>query len=265
MQQAGRQRLGFRKQISFFDFVLICWAGTMEPKKRGFKSWVYKRINDQRKLIFWAAAGMAGLSLTLFLLQAGFFFILFAIAGYSFTTQMLVIVGLYGTMGLYCWNRSQQELVDRKHKAVVDHDTVKLSIAPATSEVWSWALGSMDSDRSIVEWISGILLIVPRLGCAAWYIWERVSDVHCIHEDTTLKVLKVLFRSEHAVRPQAIQDAIGEDDLVRAIRDISLLDGVVFLIKDDFTISIAPRLSDDLDVWRNTDEPRETTTGNVMR
>lgn len=238
--------------------MLICRAGTMEPKKRGFKSWVYKVIEDQRKLIFWSAAGMAGLGMALFLLQAGFLFVLFAMAGYSFMTQMLVIVGLYGAMGLYCWSLSQKELVDSKHEAVVDGATVELSIAPATSQVWSWAFGSMDADRTITEWITGILLIVPKLLCAAWYIWERVDDVHCIDETSILEALKVLFRSDHAVRPQAIQDAIGDDDLTKAIRDMSLLDGVVFLTKNDLSISIAPRLSDDLDAWRSAGETEES-------
>ena len=52
-------------------------------------------------------------------------------------------------------------------------------------------------------------------------------------------------------------DAIESDDIVEAVRDVSLLDGIVFLTKDEVTLSIAPRLNDSLDRWRASGEEEE--------
>ena len=222
-------------------------------KKHGFRNWVFQRIETQRKLTFMAAVGMAVVGTVFFILQAGFLLFAFLMAGYSLMTAVLVIAGLYSVMGLYTWSKARTELQDARHRAVSHSTTVELSIAPPTSHIWAWAFGSIDSDQSLLEWLTSIVMIVPRLFCAAWYTWQRLDDVHCIDEESTLEVMKVLFRSEHAVRPVDIQDAIQDDDLVKAIRDVSLLDGVVFLTKDEVTISIAPRLSEDLDAWRKRD------------
>lgn len=219
-------------------------------KKRGFKSWVFNRIETQRKLTKAAALGMAGVGLGLFILEGGFLYLVFH-AAYSATTGFLVVVGLFGIMGVASWRQAKKDLRDRRHKTVSNNKKLVLNVAPATSQVWSWAFGSMDPDRSVIEKIIGMAMLVPRLFCAAWYTWQRVDEVGNIDSDTTLEVMKTLFRSDHSVSPQTIAKALGDVDVNKAIRDTSLLDGVVFLTKDEVTISIAPRLHEDLDAWRS--------------
>jgi len=218
-------------------------------KKRGFRSWVLNRIETQRKLTLAATVGMVAVGLLLFLLEAGLLFLLFW-AAYSRFTGFVIIVGLFGCLAVYSWFRSQKELHDRTYQAVCHTAVVDLKVVPATSQVWSWAFGSMDPDRSTIDKMVAVTMQAPRLLCAAWYTWQRLEDVQNIDEETTVDVMKVLFRSDHGVRVQEIADKIEGEDLVKAIREVSLLDGIVFLTKDEITLSIAPRLNEDLDAWR---------------
>jgi len=225
-------------------------------KKRGFRDWVFQRIEKQRKLTLAAAIGMAVVGLILFLLEGGLLFLLFW-AAYSKTTAALIIVGMFGAMGIYSWIQAERELHDNTYKAVSHTTTVELHVVPPISQIWTWALGSLEADRSIIEKLIAITMQAPRLFCAAIHTWRRLDDVQQIDEETTLDVMKVLFRSDHGVRIQEIADGIATDDIVEAIRDVSLLDGIVFLTKAEVTLSIAPRLNDSLDRWRASSEEEE--------
>jgi len=229
-------------------------------KKRGFRNWVLNRIETQRKLTLAAAVGMVAVGLLLLLVEAGLLFLLLLTA-YSFTTAFVIVVGLFGCLGAYSWLRAQKELVDRKHQAACHTTVVELRVVPPVSDVWSWAFGSMDPDRSLIDKFVAVTMQAPRLFCAAWYTWHRLEDVQNIDKEATVEVMKVLFRSDHSVRVEEIDDKLEDEDLVQTIRDVSLLDGIVFLTKDEITISIAPRLNEDLDAWRaETEKPVEPET-----
>lgn len=228
----------------------------MNMKKRGFKSWVFNRIKTQRKFTTAAAIGMAAVGLVLFLVQAGVLYMIFAYAfAFSRSTALLAIIAIFGGMGLYSWTQATQDLRDRKHKAKCNDETITLNIVLGNPQVWSWAFGSMDPDQSIPEKVIGLTMLVPRIFCAAWCTWQHLEDIKNIDADTTLKVLKVLFRSDHSVCAQVISNELGDADLNKAVRDLSLLDGVVFLTTDEISLSIAPRLHDDLEAWRSNGQP----------
>ncbi|MCH2212713.1 MAG: hypothetical protein MK110_15525 [Fuerstiella sp.] len=225
-------------------------------KKHGFKSWVFNRIEVQRRMTAAAPVGMAAVGLVLFLLEAGFLFLVF-FSAYSATAGILVNLAVFGVMGLYTWNQARTDLCDRKHKAVCNNDKIVLNLVPATSSVWSWAFGSMDPDLSYGEKFIGIAMLVPRLFFGAWYTWHRLEDVKNIDSKTTLDVMKILFRSDQSVTVQAIADGIGDADLNKAIRDISLLDGVVFMTKEGVSVSIAPRLNEEFEAWRSIESTKD--------
>jgi len=199
---------------------------------------------------------MAAVGFVLLLIQAGFFYMVFAYA-YSRSTAVLAIAGIFGGMGMYAWNLAQQGLRDRRHKAKCNDEKITLNIVPGNAQVWSWAFGSMDSDQSILEKIVGLTMLVPRLFCASWHTWQHMEDLKNIDADTTLKVLKILFRNDLSVRAQAISDGLSDADLNKAIRDVSLLDGVVFLTKDEISLSVAPRLHDDFEAWRSGGQQKQ--------
>ncbi len=226
-------------------------------KKRGFKSWVFNRIEAQRKMTTAAAAGMAAVGFVVFLFEAAFLLLVFATT-WGLATAILVLIVIFGAMGIYSASLAQKELQDRKHKAKCNNETITLRVFPGNAWVWSWAFGSMDPDRPIMEKVAGLTMLVPRLFCTAWHTWHRVEEVKNIDPNTTLQVMKILFRSDHSVRAQAISDGLNDADLVKAIKDVSLLDGVVFLTKDEVSLSVAPRLHEHLDRWRAGGEQEDS-------
>lgn len=230
-------------------------------KKRGFRSWVFNRIETQRKLTAAAAIGMAAVGLVLFLIEGGILYLLFR-GLHSHTTGILVVAGLFGVMGLYSWEQAKKDLKDGRHKTLYNDEKVILNVVPATSQVWSWAFGSMEPDRSIIEKFIGIAMMVPRLFCAAWHTWHRLEDIRNIDSETTLNVMKILFRSDHSVSPQSLASGVGDAGLNKAVRDVSLLDGVIFLTNKGISLSIAPRLSENLEHWRS--EGRQQTSSDDL-
>ncbi len=218
-------------------------------KKHGFKSWVFDRIETQRRLTVAAAVGMMAAGLALFFVQAGLLYLVLSVA-YSRTTGLLAVIVVFGVTGLYSWKLARKELCDRLHNTLCKGKNVTLNVVPVISLVWSWAFGSMDSDGSYIGKLIGIAMFAPRLFCAAWHTWHRLKDVWNIDSRTTLNIMKMLFRSDHSVAAESIADELGDVDVNKALRDLSLLDGIVFLTERGIRLSIAPRLSESFDAWR---------------
>ena len=232
--------------------------------RHGFKSWVFDRIEAQRKLTVAAAIGMATIGLVLFYVEARLIYLVFSVA-YSRTTGLLTVIGVFGVTGLYSWKLAKKELSDRLHNTLYNGRNVTLNVVPPTSVVWSWAFGSMDTDRSFLEKLSGVLSIVPRLFCATWHTWRRVEAVRNIDSETTLTVMKMLFRSDHSVAAESIADGLGDVDLNKVLRDVSLLDGIVFLTRDGISLSIAPRLNEDFEAGRSVGRKHSDNEGLFSR
>lgn len=223
-------------------------------KKRGFKSWVRNRIETQRKMTIAAAASMAGLGAFLFLIAGGFMFLLFSMAYGGFPAFLFVAL-IFGFGGVLSWFAAEKELSDQQHKVECDGRKMRIHVAPATSWVWTWAFGSLDSDQSVIQKIIGLTNLIPRLFCAAWHTYQRLEDVRQIDESTTLSLMKLLFQKNARVGVCEIIDELDGIDIKKAMRDISLLDGIVFLTKGNLGVSIAPRLSDDFEAWRTRGQP----------
>jgi len=232
-------------------------------KKRGFKSWVYNRIATQRKMTMAAALGMAALGAFLFLIEGGFLFLLFSWA-YGAVPAFVFVALVFGFGGVLSWFIAEKELCDQEHKVECDGRKLKIRVAPATSWVWTWSFGSLDSDQSIIQKIIGMVNLVPRLSCAAWHTYRRLEDVRQIDESTTLAVMKMLFKKDARVGVCEIIEELDGVDVKKALRDLSLLDGIVFLTKEKLGVSFAPRLSDDFEAWRTGGVPEEPENSSFL-
>ena len=231
--------------------------------KRGFKNWVYKRIEAQKKLTIAAAVGMIAVGSVLFLVVGGI--LCFALHFSLGKLWAFGVVGLlFGIMGSISWKQARAELSDVRYKVACKGREQKVSVAHATSWVWTWAFGNPDSDQSITQWIAGIAMFVPRLFCAAWYMFLRIKDVRNIDSQTTLDIMKILFRRDERVEVAEIAESLVDVDLEKAVRDVSLLDGIVFLTKSELAISLAPRLNEDLEAWRTSGGPVEQDEENLF-
>ena len=214
--------------------------------KHGFRSWVCDRIETQHRLTVAAVVGMMVLGIGSFIIQAGLIYLVLANT-WGRTTGFVTVIAAFGVPGLYTWKLARKELRDRQHNALCKGRMVPLNVVLPISLVWSWAFGSMGPERNWVQKIIKIAMIPLRLCCAAWHTWRRVKDVRNIDGDTTFVIMKVLFRNDHSVTAESIADELGDVDLNKALRDVSLLDGIVFLTEHGVSLSVAPRLSSDFD------------------
>ena len=196
-----------------------------------------------------SAASMAAIGFVLFLAEGGLLYLVMSVAWNPLAAWVSLVL-LFGVTGLFSWQRSQTELADTRYEVDASGRKRKIRVPPAATSVWTWAFGSLEPDQSVIEKILGVVMLVPRLFCAAWYTWRRAEQVRRIDAETTLEILKILFRRSESVCVGEIARSLGDVDLLKAVRDVALLDGIVFLTTGEPAISVAPRLMEDLEAWR---------------
>ncbi|MCP4507564.1 MAG: hypothetical protein GY826_14375, partial [Fuerstiella sp.] len=140
-----------------------------------------------------------------------------------------------------------ETLCDGRHKLQIDDNAVTIRVAPTMSNVWTYALGSLESDQSIPERIFGIMMIVPRMLWTASYVFNRIDEVRQIDVAECGKVLRLLLKKSERVEAADIASKFSRMDLPKTLRQVSLVDGVVFLTKEGVGLSLAKRFTDMLE------------------
>lgn len=215
-------------------------------KKEQFHQWIRGKVDTQVKLVYAAMAAMIVLGLIGLAIQAGLLYAIFSFA-YGRAVGILVPLITFGSMGFFTWLVSPKILKDSSHKGTVDGETVKVRVAPTMSNCWTFALGSLEIDRSIPERILGVMLIVPRLFWTAWYLFQRAEDVKQIEVPECAKVLRFALKKAERVELDEFSNRFEGMDLPKTLRQVSLIDGVVFLTKRGFGMSLANRFTEDLE------------------
>lgn len=216
-------------------------------KKEQFHQWVREKVGTQVKIVYAAMAAMIALGLIGFLIQAGLLYAIFSYAYNSRTLGILIPATLFGGMGVFTWLMSPKHLRDSVHEGQNDGETVKIRVAPTMASCWTFALGSLEADRSIPERILGMMLIVPRLFWTAMYLFQRAEDVKQIEVPECCKVLRLALKKAERVELEEFGDRFESMDLPKILRQVSLIDGVVFLTKRGFGMSLANRFKEDLE------------------
>jgi hypothetical protein len=216
-------------------------------KKEQFNTWLSSKVEFQAKITIGACVAMACLGLLAFLLQGGLLYLALS-AGYgSRLLAATIVLAVFGGMGLYIFRTAPRTLCDGRHKLQIDDNTVTIRVAPTMSSVWTYAIGSLESDQSIPERILGIMMVVPRMFWTASYVFNRIDEVRQINIANCGKVLRLLLKKSERVDATAIALKWHQLNLPRTLRQVSLIDGVVFLTKDGVGLSLAKRFTDTLE------------------
>ncbi|MCA9048922.1 MAG: hypothetical protein KDA89_09365 [Planctomycetaceae bacterium] len=218
----------------------------MAMKKSQFDEWLRGRVEFQRKVTIGGCAAMAAVALIAFLLQGGLLYILLA-WGYGRAAAIVSLLLIFGGMGIYTFLTAPKQLCDSLHDVTVDDRTVQLRIAPTMAAAWTYGLGSLDSDQSIPERIFGLLMVVPRMLWTSMYVGHRVQDVQAINVADCGRVLRFVLKKAERVNAAEIAEKFPDIDLTGILRQVSLIDGVVFLTKESVGLSLANRFRDDLE------------------
>jgi len=214
--------------------------------KADFNAWLTRRVEFQSKITLGAVASMVGLGLLAFLFQGGLLFVLLK-WGYGTFIAVMAILGIFGGMGLYTWVIAPKVLRDERHQVLINDRKATVKVAPTMAHAWTFALGSMDSDQSIFERIFGMMMVVPRMFWTAWYLSNRLQDVKEIDVPECGKVLRMLLRKAERVEVTDVAEKFSKMEVTHVVRQVSLIDGVVFLTKDGIAMTLANRFKEDLE------------------
>ncbi|MEQ9407349.1 MAG: hypothetical protein RIK87_06460 [Fuerstiella sp.] len=216
-------------------------------KKEFFHDWLRRRVEGRWKITVSAAAAMAALGLLAFVVQAGILYLLLSVAYGSRSMAAIVVLLLFGGMGIVTCLTAPRQLRDSEHEIQVGFRTVTVRLAPTLASAWTYAMGSLESDQSIPMRIVSIMMLVPRLLWTSWHVFGRINRVRDIDVESTGKVLRMVLRKSERVEAEEIAEKYPDIDLPKTLRQLSFIDGVVFLTKDSVGISLANRFKDDLE------------------
>ena len=218
----------------------------MAINKADFDRWLGEKIEFQKKIVGGAIASMFAIAVIAFLIEGGLLY--FALSwGYGFNIAVTTIALVFAAQGIYVYRTAPRTLRDQNHETVIDKEDVPIRIAPTLSNAWTYAFGSLDTDQSMFEHLFGLMTIVPRMVWTARYLLQRVDDIRDVNVASCGKVLRLLVQRSERVEAAEIADKFPSIDITETLRQLSLIDGVVFLTKGPVGLSLATRFLEKLE------------------
>lgn len=214
--------------------------------KDQFNAWLGEKVEFQSRLTISAMLGMVAIGAVALLFQGGLLFI-FLKWGYGLFPAFVAVLGIFGGMGFYTWATAPATLCDEQHDVELEDRSIVIPTAPTMSTAWTFAMGSLESDQSILERIFGMMMLVPRMFWTALYVFDRTKEVKDIDVRECGAMLRYALKKAERVNVDEIAKKRPATDLPRTIRQVSLLDGVVFLTKGKLGFTLANRFKDDLE------------------
>ena len=224
-------------------------------KREAFNSWLENRVDTQTKLTIGACAGMAALAALLFLIKGGILYLLLSVAYGSGLMAATVVLLLVGGASMFVWKTAPSQLTDSEHEVHTGFRTMKLQLAPTLAHCWTFAMGSLESDQSFIMRIVSLFMLIPRLSWTSWYVFGRIEQTKQIDIEMCGKVIRMALKKSERVEVEEVAEKFKSMDIPVTLRQLSLIDGIVFLTKDGVGISIANRFKDDLEAGLLQDDP----------
>lgn len=218
--------------------------------KEEFNEWLTERVETQTKVTIGAVVAMVGLGLVAFAFQGGLLAAIFSLS-IGWIVGFLVVFAIFSAMYYFVHMTAPKKHCDSRHKIDLKTKKTKIRVAPTIANSWSFALGSIDSDQSIFERVFGLMMIVPRMLWTARYLHKRVEEVRDIDVSACSKVLRMALEKAERISVNEVEEKYENMDIVKTMRQVSLIDGVVFLTKEGVGLSLASRFKEELAEWLN--------------
>lgn len=219
-------------------------------KKDEYRRWFSDQLVLQNRLLMGAIAAMAGLGLVATLLEMVIFASIIYVGFYdSWIVAFLLTTGILGVVLFLTYLRLPKQLADREHELELDDRVTIIRTAPTMTAVWTYALGSLESDQSWVERLLGMLALPQRLFCAAYFAWQRTEQLKTIDVNDCAAVIRLLDRKAERIEVGVLMEELQLSNLEATLRNLSLIDGVMFLAQKTLGLSLTNRLVDDMTEW----------------
>lgn len=220
-------------------------------KKEDVRLWLAEALRNRRTLTLVAAIlmGIAGLVTTLaefilFLLILRIGFLSGGIA--SAFVSLLILAGIQAVV----WLLHPKQLPDRELETDMESEWGRILIPPNMPAIWTYALGSLESDRSWVEILLGLLSLPQRMWCAAWRTFTQWKELETINVSRVAAVIRRLHREGESMAVSVLAEDLPPEEVAETMRHVAMIDGVVVLTRDQVSLNLAGRLVDQLHEWR---------------
>lgn len=226
-------------------------------KKEQMRRWLGERLQTQKQLVTAAMAGMAVIGAIATLMEFTLFYLIISIGFVkSSAPAILVTLMILATIQYFTLMWMPKQLADAEHESINEDQVTIVRSAATMSAAWTYAFGSLESDRTWVEILLGLLSLPQRMFAAAWFAWQRKGEIEAVEIAPCALILRLLHKEAERVDLKKITEEVELTDLAKTLRQVSLIDGVVFLTRNSVGLSLANRLVDDIEAWRkkNTEE-----------
>ena len=226
-------------------------------KKEQMRRWLTERLQTQKQLVMAAMAGMAIIGTFATLMEFVLFYLIIRIGFLkSGGPAMLATLMILATIQYFTLMWMPKQLADIDHESVSEDEVTVVKSAATMSAAWTYAFGSLESDRTWIEILLGLLSLPQRMFAAAWFAWQRKGEIEAVEIAPCASILRLLHKEAERVDLKKITEEVELPDFAKTLRQVSLIDGVVFLTRNSVGLSLANRLVDDIEAWRkkNTEE-----------
>ncbi|MCA9012900.1 MAG: hypothetical protein KDB01_24280 [Planctomycetaceae bacterium] len=228
-------------------------------KKDEYRRWFADQLAQQNRLLTGAIAALVSLGLIAALIEATLFAIIlrFSILSSSWPTAYFVSFCIQGAMLFVTFLRLSKQLPDTEHEVELEEGSTVIRTAPTMSTVWTYALGSLETDQTWIERLFSILALPQRLFCAAWYTWQRIIRLKTIDVNDCSTVVRLLDRKRERIEVSDLAEELQLPDIATTLSNVSLIDGVMFLKQKSMGLSLTNRLVDAMEEWsrKNSKSP----------
>ncbi|MFM7057266.1 MAG: hypothetical protein ACKO2P_10130 [Planctomycetota bacterium] len=224
-------------------------------KKEQARRWLALKLKSQQQVTLASVAGLAILGSIAWSLELGAATLVLTIGflpgkSIAFLTAAVIL----GAVQYFTLLRLPADLGDvRALQKVSEVSESEYTTAQPLSAVWMYAFGSMDSDQFWYEKLLGFLCMPQRLFSAAWFAWKRAEELKQLNTESCAAMIRHLYREAERVEIDELATKLSLADPVRAIREVSLIDGVMLLTRKTTGLNLAPRLVDELNAWLKQD------------
>lgn len=219
-------------------------------KKDDFRRWLVQRVKTQSQLAIGAVVAMGLIGSIAMLIELWVAKLILAVGFVgSSSLAWMIALGIVGGVLAATWLRLPKHLGDAVHLANMGESEITLKVAPPMGVVWTFAMGSIDSDLTWIERLLAMLALPQRMLCAAWYVWNRIQKLKGLDIAGCAHVIRLAYRKGERIGLEEIAEKREGKDLTETLRQVSLIDGVVFLTTKTLGLSLASRLTEDLNSW----------------
>lgn len=220
-------------------------------KKDAYRRWFSDQLLQQNRLLIGAITAMVGLGLVATLMEATVFAVILHIGFIPgpWILAFFVAFGILGGILFFTFLRMSKQLGDTEHEVELNDSVTAIRTAPTMTAVWTYALGSLEIDQTWIERLFGKLALPQRLFCAAYFLWQRMGQLKTVEINDCSAVIRLLHREAERVEVSKLVEELQLANLAATLRDVSLIDGVMFLTRRSVGLALTNRLVENMDEW----------------